>query len=148
MKKWIFSDNGKITGPFGLAESQDIIKNNPSLYAWNPSFTHWMPVTHIEDFELAIEIPAPPVDVPQELLGEFTNEEQELIAQLGMLSENLNPELPFMIPGTEGQQLHESVLPIEGETLITKNYPNSFWNTDLEETLKAKGIEKLIINSS
>jgi nicotinamidase-related amidase len=59
--------------------------------------------------------------------------------------ENLNPNLPFMIPGTNGQKLHDSLLPNEGETLITKNYPNSFWKTDLEETLKAKGIEQLMI---
>jgi hypothetical protein len=90
MKKWLFSDNGKVTGPFGLTESQDLIKKNPSLYAWNPSFTHWVPVSHIEEFELTLAIPAPPVDVPLELIGEFINEERELISQLDLLDETLN----------------------------------------------------------
>jgi len=90
MKKWLFSDNGKITGPFGLTESLALIKKNSSLYAWNPSFTHWMPVSHVEEFDLAIEIPAPPLEVPSELIGEFINEERKLIAQLDILDENLS----------------------------------------------------------
>jgi hypothetical protein len=90
MKKWLFSDNGKITGPFGLAESQDIINKNPALYAWNPSFTHWIPVSHIEEFGLTLDIPAPPIEVPLEMISEFINEERELISQLDLLDESLN----------------------------------------------------------
>ena len=90
MKKWLFSDNHSITGPFELIESQKLIKKNPSLYAWNPSFTHWMPVSHIEEFKLIITMPTPPLDVPLDLIGEFTNEEQKLMAQLDSLNENLS----------------------------------------------------------
>ena len=89
MKKWLFSDNGKITGPFGLAESQDIINKNPALYAWNPSFTHWIPVSHIEEFGLTLDITAPPIEVPLEMISEFINEERELISQLDLLDESL-----------------------------------------------------------
>ncbi len=33
MKKWFFSDNGKVTGPLGLKESNELISKNPDLYA-------------------------------------------------------------------------------------------------------------------
>lgn len=59
--------------------------------------------------------------------------------------ENHNPELPFMLPGTEGQKIHSEVQPTEGENLITKHFPNAFRQTRLEEVLRDKGIEKLII---
>jgi len=90
MKKWLFSDNGKITGPLGFAESQELIKNNPSLYAWSPSYTHWIPVNHIEEFELAIKIPTPPLGIPQELIKAFINEEQKLVDQLDILNNDLS----------------------------------------------------------
>jgi hypothetical protein len=91
MKKWLFSNNGNITGPFGLTESQELIKNNPSLYAWNPSFTHWVPVSHIDEFkEHTLVIPVPPTEVPLELISEFIDEERELISQLDVHDENLN----------------------------------------------------------
>ena len=37
------------------------------------------------------------------------------------------------------------VAPIAGEPVITKNYPNSFIKTDLDEQLKALGIEKIVL---
>jgi len=91
MKKWLFSNNGKIIGPLGLTQSQDLIKSNPSLYAWNPSYSHWVPVSLIEEFDLTIAPPPPPpLDIPQDLIEEFINEERELIAQLNSLDENLD----------------------------------------------------------
>ena len=37
------------------------------------------------------------------------------------------------------------VAPIEGEPVITKNFPNSFVQTDLDEQLKAKGVKNIIL---
>ncbi|MDH5218380.1 MAG: cysteine hydrolase [Gammaproteobacteria bacterium] len=59
--------------------------------------------------------------------------------------ENLNPDLPFMLPDSEGQKIHPSVRPDQGETLITKHYPNAFWSTNLEQHLKTQRIENLVI---
>jgi nicotinamidase-related amidase len=59
--------------------------------------------------------------------------------------ENLMPDLPFMLPGTEGQKIHAKVLPAEGEMHIVKHFPNSFRQTGLEEILREKGIQKLLI---
>ncbi|PXX89615.1 cysteine hydrolase [Marinobacter vulgaris] len=37
------------------------------------------------------------------------------------------------------------VAPKEGEPVITKNFPNSFVQTDLDEQLKAKGVKNIIL---
>ncbi|MBN9204178.1 cysteine hydrolase family protein [Methylibium petroleiphilum] len=37
------------------------------------------------------------------------------------------------------------VAPIAGEPVITKNYPNSFVQTDLDERLKALGIQQIVL---
>jgi len=51
----------------------------------------------------------------------------------------------FFIPGTVGAELHESICPVEGETVIIKNYPNSFRNTSLHEHLKTLQVNELVI---
>lgn len=35
--------------------------------------------------------------------------------------------------------------PLEGESVVTKNYPNSFVNTDLDEQLKSRGVNNLVL---
>ena len=37
------------------------------------------------------------------------------------------------------------VAPKNGEAVVVKNYPNSFWNTNLEAQLKALGIENVVL---
>jgi nicotinamidase-related amidase len=55
------------------------------------------------------------------------------------------PELKFMLKGTEGQKIHSSVEPKEGERIITKNYPNSFAGTELCEVLNELGITHVVL---
>lgn len=57
----------------------------------------------------------------------------------------VKPNASFFIPGTFGAEIHESIQPLENETVIVKNYPNSFRNTSLNEQLKAQQINDLII---
>ena len=49
------------------------------------------------------------------------------------------------IPGTPGWKIHPSFVPIKGETIIDKQGPDAFAGTNLQEELKSKDIEKLII---
>ncbi|MFP5109517.1 isochorismatase family protein [Neobacillus sp. C211] len=56
-----------------------------------------------------------------------------------------SPELGFFLPNTEGVELPETVLPLEHENIIVKNFPNSFLKTDLESKLKAKGVTKVVV---
>jgi nicotinamidase-related amidase len=55
------------------------------------------------------------------------------------------PGATFFLPGTEGMETHASVAPAEDEAVIQKNFPNSFRDTTLLDTLKGDGIEHLTI---
>jgi nicotinamidase-related amidase len=55
------------------------------------------------------------------------------------------PGATFFIPGTPGAEFHEDVRPLPGETVITKHYPNSFRETNLQELLRGACVERLII---
>lgn len=58
---------------------------------------------------------------------------------------SLRPGATFFLPNTTGVQIHEKVLPDDGETVIQKHYPNSFRETGLLEHLRDNGITQLII---
>ncbi|MDR3327507.1 MAG: cysteine hydrolase [Prevotellaceae bacterium] len=51
----------------------------------------------------------------------------------------------FFIPNTRGVEIHENVMPINGEKVVEKNYPNSFRETDLLDYLKSNSITDLVI---
>lgn len=55
------------------------------------------------------------------------------------------PQAPFFIPGTPGAEIHPVVAPLEAETVVVKNYPNSFLKTDLKEVLDKQGIEEVVV---
>jgi nicotinamidase-related amidase len=57
----------------------------------------------------------------------------------------IRPNATFFIPDTEGVKIHQNVLPIGNETIIQKNYPNSFRSTNLLEILKKEEITDLVI---
>ena len=55
------------------------------------------------------------------------------------------PDASFMVPGTDGVEIHESVRPAAGETVLQKANPNSFLETPLEEHLRSAGVESLVV---
>ncbi|GAK84530.1 isochorismatase [Vibrio ponticus] len=55
------------------------------------------------------------------------------------------PELGFMLPGTEGQKIHPSVAPNEGETVVIKHYPNAFASTNLHQVLVELGVTEVVL---
>jgi len=56
-----------------------------------------------------------------------------------------SPEAPFFRPGSDGAKIHDSVAPLSGEKIITKQQVNSFQGTDLDAHLESLGIEDLVI---
>ena len=54
-------------------------------------------------------------------------------------------DAPFFREGTEGSEIHSSVAPRDGEGVVIKARPNSFVGTGLDDTLRAAGVEHLII---
>jgi nicotinamidase-related amidase len=55
------------------------------------------------------------------------------------------PEATFMVPGTNGVEIHPSVEPAEGEPVIEKAEPNGFLDTSLEEELRSRDVDKLVV---
>jgi len=51
----------------------------------------------------------------------------------------------FFLPGTNGVKTNKMVAPHEKETVVAKNYPNSFRETSLMEVLQKEAINNLII---
>ena len=58
---------------------------------------------------------------------------------------SVRPGSLFFLPDTPGVEIHESIAPKGGETVIPKNFPNAFRETDLEERLRRDGIDTLAI---
>ena len=54
-------------------------------------------------------------------------------------------EASFLRPGTDGVEIHESVAPREGEPVVRKEHPNAFLDTTLEQELRARGVDHLVV---
>lgn len=78
-----------------------------------------------------------------QLLLNIFREENSLIVHIQHIS--ARPDATFFLPETHGAEIHEMVAPQNGEMVVVKNYPNSFRETSLLETLKNKEINDLVI---
>jgi nicotinamidase-related amidase len=58
---------------------------------------------------------------------------------------SVRPGATFFLPKTEGVEIHEAVRPQPGETVISKNYPNSFRNTPLLDHLRGLDTDHVVI---
>ncbi|SIR32456.1 Nicotinamidase-related amidase [Paracoccus thiocyanatus] len=54
-------------------------------------------------------------------------------------------DAPFFTPDSEGTEINPVVAPREGETVVVKNYPNSFLKTELKDILDAEGVEEVVV---
>lgn len=123
MKEWFFSNNGEVTGPFGLAESNQFIADHPNAYAWHPSYAQWMPVCYVDEFDPVITPPPPPQAIPQELVESFIAKEQELNAALARIEITL---------GTIGVSLAECDRQTNKTKLVTQNL-----NQEVKTTIRS-----------
>ncbi len=58
---------------------------------------------------------------------------------------SVRPGSTFFLPNTKGAEIHAAVKPTGGETVIEKNFPNSFRNTNLKDVLEKQGIKNLVV---
>ena len=58
---------------------------------------------------------------------------------------SVRPGATFFLPGTRGAEIHSSVQPVSGETVIEKNFPNAFRSTGLREFLEKHNTKNLVI---
>jgi nicotinamidase-related amidase len=57
---------------------------------------------------------------------------------------SFRPGATFLLPGTPGAEIHQSVAPLPDEKLVTKNFPNSFRATNLATTLWEVGARRIV----
>jgi nicotinamidase-related amidase len=55
------------------------------------------------------------------------------------------PDAAFMKPGTAGVEIHETVAPVAGEAVLQKAEPNGFVGTPLEDELRGRDVEELVV---
>ena len=55
------------------------------------------------------------------------------------------PTSTFFLPGTPGVEIFPGVAPLPNEPVVTKHFPNSFRETDLEDTLRRDKVERLLV---
>lgn len=89
MKKWYFSHNGDVTGPLSEAEAREFLQNEPNCYGWHPSFTQWLPVSHINEFAGLVPPPESPAQIPVELITDFSKKRKELHATINNMDESV-----------------------------------------------------------
>jgi nicotinamidase-related amidase len=58
---------------------------------------------------------------------------------------NAAPGAGSFLPGSFGAEIHESVSPLAGETVVEKHYPSAFLRTGLYDGLKSKGINHIVV---
>lgn len=54
-------------------------------------------------------------------------------------------DAPFFVPDTEGIRICENIKPLDAEKIIKKHYPNSFFETELQEELKKSSVTELTV---
>ncbi len=57
----------------------------------------------------------------------------------------VRPGATFFLPDTPGVGFHANVLPLPDETIVQKNFPNSFRDTPLLDVLREKQVDRLVI---
>lgn len=58
---------------------------------------------------------------------------------------SLNPDAKFFIPDTTGADFYKDCNPLDGEEIIIKHRPDSFFGTSLKDKLEEKGIDTLVV---
>ncbi|QSX37803.1 DUF4339 domain-containing protein [Shewanella sedimentimangrovi] len=87
MKKWFFSHDGEVSGPFTQAEALAYVPGNPNSYGWHPSLSQWLPVSHIGEFAALVTPPESPAQIPQALIDDFTDKRQALTEKVVEMDE-------------------------------------------------------------
>ncbi|KMT21981.1 cysteine hydrolase family protein [Clostridium cylindrosporum] len=58
---------------------------------------------------------------------------------------SLSEDATFFIKDSVGVEIYKGVTPIDGEHLVQKNYPNSFFKTNLMEILEKEDIKNVVV---
>lgn len=146
MKKWYFSENGKVSGPYSINDASTLLSKNDDLYGWNPSFSHWLPVTKIPELSELIPESKPAAQVPKELIDKFVTKKRDLNKKVVLIDETITKTQAhvesFEKEISKYKQLTESLSSdVKGNILpLEKKY--QFVTKQLKELIKAAEIAK------
>lgn len=90
MKKWFFSNNGKVTGPLDLEAAKEYLAGNSDVYGWHPSFTQWKPVNCISEFVGVLPPTVQAPLIPKEISDKFIAKKQRLETKLTSIDDSIN----------------------------------------------------------
>ncbi|MEI6895037.1 MAG: hypothetical protein V5789_10520 [Colwellia sp.] len=90
MKKWFFSNNGKVTAALDLDAAKDYLADNPEVYGWNPSFNQWRPVTCISEFTDVLPPTVQAPLIPKEISDKFLAKKQRLESKLISIDDSIH----------------------------------------------------------
>ncbi|OLC18074.1 MAG: hypothetical protein AUH29_00100 [Candidatus Rokubacteria bacterium 13_1_40CM_69_27] len=62
-----------------------------------------------------------------------------------IVHESYRPGATIFAPGSPALAIHPDATPVAGEPVITKHLPGSFTSTPLEQALRERGVERLIV---
>lgn len=51
----------------------------------------------------------------------------------------------FFVPDTDGVNIHNSIAPLDSEKVIIKHFPNSFFDTSLQDELEKEAVTELVV---
>src|SRR6185436_5581478 len=62
-----------------------------------------------------------------------------------IVHESSRPDAAIFAPGSPTLAVHPDAAPLAGEPVFTKHLPGSFTGTPLEDTLRARGIDRVLV---
>jgi nicotinamidase-related amidase len=62
-----------------------------------------------------------------------------------IVHESVRPGAAIFVPASPALAVHPDAAPMTGEPVFTKHLPGSFTGTPLEQTLRAQGIERVVL---
>ncbi|XPF94517.1 DUF4339 domain-containing protein [Colwellia sp. RE-S-Sl-9] len=146
MKKWYFSDNGKVTGPYSLNDASSLLAKNNELYGWTSSFSQWLPVALIPELSEFISDAKPAVQVSKELIDKFVTKKRDLNKKVVLIDEKIKKTQAHIntfekeinnyknLTESLSSDVQDNILPLEKKyQLVTKQ---------LKELIKASEISK------
>ncbi|MCP4596123.1 cysteine hydrolase family protein [Neptuniibacter sp.] len=116
----------------GLGHESSAISNS-ALIIIDAQNTYCEGVMKLDGVEVALE-------ECKKLLDRF----REAGRPIFHIQHDAGPGTPYDVSAPIGQ-IADIVSPIDGETVITKNFPNSFTQTELDSLLKDEGVSNLIL---
>ncbi|GAA5800286.1 Isochorismatase-like protein [Helicostylum pulchrum] len=100
---------------------------------------------YFPDGKLPTWNPVETAEACAKLIQKFRQEGKEVVFVKHVMKDSQAKSYNFLIKGTDGAEIHDSVKPLPTEKIVTKHEVSGFVGTDLKEYLTSKGVKKLVV---